>query len=88
MPHVAGEPQLFKQADRGVAKVRLAPVPSEARLARASVMVAMPIFALKEVHECQPSHVAAGVPAKGSVRLRVAYAVHEALRMQRKNQAD
>src|SRR5579885_3164427 len=88
MPDIGGEAQLLEQADHRVAKVRLPPAPSQPSDGGAGVMVAMPVLALQEMHQSEPRHVAARILTERRVRLHMAYAVHEALRVQREYQPD
>src|ERR1700761_1619992 len=80
--------KLLEDTDQDVANVGLPPVPSEAGQGRTRMMIPMPVFALKELHQPEPLNVPARVLADRRIGLAVAYAVNEALRVQRKHKAD
>src|SRR5713101_4424390 len=88
VPDLGCEADFLQQANRKIADVRLPPVPTQPRQARPRMMVAMPVLALAKLHQRKPSHVAAGIFARGNLRLGMANAVDEALRVERENQPD
>src|SRR6185437_7459615 len=75
------QPHHFKDTDDCIANIRLMPGPAQARDPRTSVMISMPVLTLEEMHNSEPSHVAARILAERSIGLAMAYAVHEALRV-------
>src|SRR5579875_1247743 len=64
------------------------PGPSQAGEAWTSVMIFMPVLALEEMHNSEPSHVAARILSQRSIGFGMTDAVHEALRVEREHQAD
>ena len=88
MPYVADQTYFFEHTNDDIADVRLLPGPSQAGRGRACVMIAMPVLALKKLHETQPAHVTAGVLADRRTRLTMTDAVYKALGMKREDQPD
>src|SRR5271167_2501920 len=82
MANVGGKAELLERQYQHVARVRLAPVPSESRRTGARMMIAMPVLALKQMHQPEPGYVAAGILARCDAGFGVADAVDETLRVQ------
>ena len=86
--NLTGQAELLKDADHYVADIGLQPASAEAGESGTRMMIPMPVFALKELHQPEPLNVPARVLADRRIGLAVAYAVNEALRVQRKHKAD
>ena len=88
MAHFTNQTDFFEQTNNQITYVRLSPVQSQPRLGGTRVVIAMPILALKKLHEAEPSHIAAGVLANRSVGLTMTDAVYEARGVKREDQAN
>jgi len=86
--NVGRESQLLQRQYQHIASIRLPPTPSESRRTGTRVMVAMPVLALKQMHEPEPGHVAARVFARRDARFGMANAINEALRVQSEAEAN
>src|ERR1700730_13605261 len=82
-----GQANSFKHPDEVPADVGLIPTKSEARGAGVGVMVLMPVFApSRQLERAKPPDVHAGVAVLDMIEMRKA--VHQALHVQRVDQAD
>src|ERR1700722_14987290 len=86
--NVGGETELLEREDQHVARVRLAPAPSETRGTGTRVMVAMPVLALEQMEKREPGYVAARILTHRDPGFGVADAVNETLRVQSEAQTN
>ena len=88
MANVGRKAELLERKDQHVASIGLPPAPSQARRTGPRVMIAVPVLALKQMHNREPRHVTARILTDFDPRLSVANAVDETLRMEAEAQAN
>src|SRR5271170_7880001 len=86
--NVGRKAKLLERENQHVARIGLPPAPSQPCRAGTRVMIAVPVLALEQMHDCQPGHVAARILADFDSRFSVANAVDETVRVQSEAQAN
>ena len=84
--HVTNQTQFFQPTNHHITYVGLPPVQPQSGLRGPRVVIAMPILALKKLHETEPAHVATGILADGRVGFAMTDAVYEARGVKREDQ--